>query len=58
MQQPNIRNLINAKISADILNWMNVGGMSLQQAFDKVLGQSAYECLAYELHEAFNAEAV
>lgn len=58
MQQPNeYLTGITAKIAAEILNWMVVGGMTVQQAYDKVMGQSAYECLAYELHEAFTGEA-
>jgi type II secretory pathway component PulF len=52
-----IRSKLNAKISARILAYMVNGGMTLQQAFDKVLGQSQYECMAHELHDAFNAEA-
>ena len=48
---------INAEISARILNWMNVGGLSLKEAFDKVLGVAAYDCLAYELYDALTGEA-
>lgn len=43
---------INATISARILAYMVNGGMTLQQAFDKVLGPAQYECLALELYEA------
>ena len=52
-----IRSKINATISARILAYMVNGGMTLQQAFDKVLGPAQYECLAHELHDAFNGEA-
>jgi len=42
---------INATISARILAYMVNGGMTLQQAFDKVLGPSQYECLAMEVYD-------
>lgn len=52
-----IRSKINATISARILAYMVNGGMTVQQAFDKVLGPAQYECLAIELHEQFTGEA-
>ena len=49
------RTAINATISARILAYMANGGMTLQQAFDKVLGPGQYECLAIELYEELSA---
>lgn len=48
---------INATISARILAYMANGGMSLQQAFDKVLGPAQYECLVTEVYEALRGDA-
>lgn len=48
---------INAVVSSRILAFMVTGGMTLQQAFDRVLGQSQYECLVDELYHALRGEA-
>lgn len=45
---------LNAKISARIITLMK-NGLTLPEAFNKVLGTAAYECLALELYEAYNA---
>lgn len=45
---------LNAKISARIIAWVEAG-LTLPQAFNKVLGHMAYECLVEELYEELNA---
>lgn len=45
---------MNAKISARILFYVNCG-MSLPEAFDKVLGAGSYVKMAGELHAALTA---
>lgn len=41
---------INAVISARILAFVVNGGMTMQQAFNHVLGPAQYECLVEELY--------
>ena len=48
------RTKINASISAQIIAYMVNGNMTLQQAFDAVLGPCQYECLVIELYEELN----
>lgn len=53
-----IRTQINATISTRIIAYMANGGMTLQQAFDKVLGPAQYECMVDELYHELRGEAV
>lgn len=48
--------LKNAAISAKIIALKN-SGMTLQQAFDAVLGEGAYMKLAGEVYDALRAKA-
>lgn len=50
------RTQINAKISARILAFVVNGNMSLREAFNTVLGASAYECLVEELYVELRAK--
>ena len=45
----------NKQISAAILLFIYKDGYTVEQAFDKVLGEGSYKRLAGELWEAFNA---
>lgn len=48
---------INAKISARILAFMVNGGMTIEQAMNKVLGPGYYDCLVDELYHELRGEA-
>ena len=47
----------NAKISGRILAFVTNGGMSLEQAFDTVLGPGYYACMIEELYVELRAKA-
>lgn len=52
-----VRSQINTKISARILAYMVNGGMTLPEAFNKVLGPAQYECMVDELYHELRGEA-
>ena len=54
---PNQRIEINAVLSARILAFMVNGGMTLPQAFNRVLGPCQYECFVHELYHELRGEA-
>ena len=48
--------LQNAKISGRILAFIANGGMTIEQAFDTVLGPGYYACMVEELYTELRAK--